>query len=63
MKTSLNLLNEVIAMGFDKEKALFDIDMCLDEKFEFRNRKELKNEFLSDEIYNDIILGFRCELE
>ena len=62
-KTTLELLNEVVAMGFDKELALESIDRCLDEEFGFENRKELNEEILSDELYNDILLGFKCELE
>ena len=63
MKTTLDLLNEVVAMGFDRAKALESIDAGLDNVFGLENRKEIRDEELSDELYNDIIYGFKCELE
>ncbi len=63
MKTTLDLLNEVVVMGFDRAKALENIDASLDNVFGFENRKEIRDEELSDELYNDIIYGFKCELE
>ena len=64
-KTAEELLNEVVAMGFDKEYALDSIDRCLDEEFGYEKRENLAlaDEILSDELYNDILLGFQCELE
>lgn len=77
MKTTLELLNTVVAMGFDKDYALSSIDSCLDDEFGAENRIRkyfdkksgieieedipLDEEYLSDELYNDIILGFECE--
>lgn len=63
MKTALDLLNEVVAMGFDRTKALESIDASLDNVFGLENRKEIRDEELSDELYNDIIYGFKCERE
>ena len=63
MKTTLDLLNEVVAMGFDRTKALESIDASLDGILGFENRKEIRDEELSDELYNDILYGFKCELE
>ena len=63
MKTALDLLNEVVAMGFNREEALESIDVILDCVFGFENRKEIRDEELSDELYNDILYGFKCEIE
>lgn len=63
MRTTLELLNKVTEMGFDREKALLDIDKCLDEEFDYENRKPIDEEELSDELFNNIILGFECELD
>lgn len=62
-RTTLDLLNDVVAMGFDREEALESIDASLDEVFGFENRKEIRDERLSDELYNDILDGFKCEVE
>ena len=63
MKTTLDLLNEVVTMGFNRAKALESIDASLDNVFGFENRKEIRDEELSDKLYNDILYGFKCELE
>lgn len=61
MKKTIELLNEVVAMGFSKEKALRDIDTSLDE--ELAERKPLMEEEISDQLYEDILFGFKCEAE
>lgn len=63
MKTTLDLLNEVVEMGFNRAKALESIDASLDNAFGLENRKEIRDEELSDELYNDILYGFKCEIE
>ena len=63
MKTTLDLLNEVVAMGFNRAESLESIDASLDDVFGFENRKEIRDEELSDELYNDILDSFKCELE
>ncbi len=63
MKKTIDLLNEVVDMGFDREKALTDIDASLDSELGFENRKDLAKEEISDKLYNDIIFGFECEAE
>ena len=50
-------------MGFNREKALDSIDARLDDVFGFENRKEIRDEELSDELYNDSLYGFKCEIE
>lgn len=62
-KTSLNLLNEIMEMGFSKEEALEKIDFALDDDFEYENRKELSEEYLSDDLYESIKIGFIIEIE
>nr|DAQ09742.1 MAG TPA: UBA-like domain protein [Caudoviricetes sp.] len=63
MKKTIDLLNEVVEMGFNRESALSDIDACLDEELGFENRVDLVNEEISDELYEDILFGFKCETE
>lgn len=64
MKKTIDLLNEVVAMGFSRERALSDIDASLDEELGFENRiEDLSNEEISDELYDDILFGFKCESE
>lgn len=62
MKT-IELLNKAIELGFDREKALADIDASLDEIFGAENRKPITEEEISEELANDILLGFECEKE
>lgn len=61
MKKTIELLNEVMKMGFDRERALADIDASLDE--ELTERKPLMEEEISDQLYEDILFGFKCEAE
>ena len=61
MKKTIDLLNEVVAMGFGREQALADIDASLDEVL--TERKPLMEEEISDQLYEDILFGFRCEAE
>lgn len=63
MRTTLELLNEVVGLGFNKDEALESIDMALDDEFGYENRKPIDEEILSDELYEDILLGFKCEAE
>lgn len=65
MKKTIDLLNEVIEMGFTREEALQKIDATLDEVFGFENRENLAlaEELIEDDLYDDIALGFKCELE
>lgn len=61
MKKTIDLLNEVVALGFNREDALADIDASLDAELE--ERKPLMEEEISDELYEDILFGFKCEEE
>ena len=61
MKKTIDLLNEVVAMGFDREEALEAIDASLDAELE--ERQPLMAEEIEESLYNDIINGFECELE
>lgn len=60
---TLDLLNKVVKLGFDREKALADIDMSLDEIIGAENRKPITEEEVSEELANDILFGFECEKE
>ena len=61
MRKTIELLNEVVALGFSRDDALADIDASLDAELE--ERKPLMEEEISDELYDDILLGFKCEVE
>lgn len=62
MKT-IELLNKVVELGFDIEKALAGIDASLDEIIGAENRKPITEEEVSEELANDILFGFECEEE
>lgn len=62
MKT-IELLNKVVELGFDREKALADIDARLDKIIGAENRKPITEEEVSEELANDILFGFECEKE
>lgn len=61
MKKTIDLLEEAVKMGFEREKALSDIDASLDE--ELSERKPLMEEKIPDQLYEDILFGFKCEAE
>ena len=61
MKTALNLLNEIIDMGFDQQKTLIRMDKMLDKTLGIEDRKPLFDEVLPKVIYNDILDFFRKE--
>lgn len=78
MKKTIDLLNEVIAMGFSKEEALESIDAALNHEAASKAglsdgelceidiqklRKPLKEEEIPEELYEDILNGFLCEME
>lgn len=60
---TLDLLSKVVKLGFDREKALADIDASLDEIIGIENRKPIAEEEISEELANDILFGFECEKE
>ena len=62
-KKTIDLLNEVMELGFSRGKALEEIDASLDEELGFENRKPLMEENISEELYKNILLGFECEAE
>ena len=62
MKT-IELLNKAVELGFDREKALADIDASLDDAIGVENRKPLAEEVISDELAGDILDGFKQEIE
>lgn len=63
MRTTLELLNEVVGLGFNKDEALESIDMALDDEFGYKNRKPIEKEQISDELYETILDSFKCELD
>lgn len=62
MKT-IELLNKAVELGFNREKALADIDASLDEIIGAENRKPITEEEVSEELTSDILFGFECEKE
>ena len=56
MKKTIDLLNEVVAMGFSRESELCEIDIQ-------ELRKPLEEEEIPCELYEDILYGFLCEKE
>ena len=63
MKKTIDLVNEAMALGFDREEALEGIDASLDNEAGFENRKPLMEEEISEELYESILEGFREEAE
>lgn len=63
MKKTVELLNEVMELGFSRERALEDIDASLDNELGFENRKPLKDEEIPDELATEILNGFKEEAE
>lgn len=57
MKT-IELLNKAVELGFDREKALEDIDVSLDEVIGVENRKPIVEEEVEEELANNILFGF-----
>lgn len=50
-------------MGFTREETLEQIVAAFDDIFGFENRKELAIEEISEDLYEDTLLGFRCMQE
>lgn len=63
MKKTIDLVNEVMELGFNREEALEGIDTSLDNEVGFENRKPLMEEEISEELYESILEGFREEAE
>lgn len=63
MKKTIDLVNEVMELGFNREEALEGIDASLDNEVGFENRKPLMEEEISEELYESILEGFREEAE
>lgn len=63
MKKTIELLEEAVKMGFNRERALADIDASLDEELGAEERKPLMEEEISDQLYEDILFSFKCEAE
>lgn len=61
MKKTIDLLNVVVEMGFNREQALADIDASLDAELE--ERQPLMEEEINESLYNDILDGFRADKE
>lgn len=61
MKKTIDLLNEAVEMGFNREQALSDIDASLDAELE--ERQPLMEEEIPEDLYNDILEGFRADKE
>lgn len=62
MKT-INLLNKVVELGFDRENALSEIDRSLDKVIGVENRKPLVEEEINEKLALNILYGFECSKE
>lgn len=62
MKT-INLLNKVVELGFDRENALLEIDRSLDKVIGVENRKPLVEEEINEKLALNILYGFECSEE
>lgn len=58
-RKTVDLLNEAINLGFTQEEALRLIDNSLDELFGITNRIDINDEVISEELYSNIINGFK----
>ena len=63
MRTALNLLNEINAMGFDQQNTLKRMDKILDKRLGIECRKPLFDEKLSERVYDDILGIFQKEAD
>lgn len=63
MKRTKELINEVVAMGFDYDEALSGVDASLDYSLGFENRKPIDDEFITEDLYDEIIDGFEYVIE
>ena len=63
MKKVIDLLEEAVAMGFDRDEALEAIDASLDQAIGFKNRQSIEVEEIDDDIYETILFSFECEKE
>ena len=61
MRTALDLLKEIINLGFDQQKTLIRMDKILDKKLGIESRKPLLDEKLPDDIYVNILAIFTEE--
>lgn len=61
MRTSLDLLNEIIDFGFDQQKTLMRIDKMVDKELGIGSRKPLSDEELPDVLYDSILGIFEEE--
>lgn len=59
MKTTYELVNEITSLGFNREKVLFEIDVCLDRLFD--ERKPITEEYLADDLYEELLETYREE--
>lgn len=62
MKT-INLLNKVVELGFNRENALLEIDRSLDKVIGVENRKPLVEEEINEKLALNILYGFECSEE
>lgn len=63
MKTTLDLLNAAVELGYERSEALESIDMALDDELGSENRKAIAEEELSEELYKTILDSFKEESE
>ena len=63
-RTTADLLDEIMNLGFSQDEALEGIDTSLDPLYEDpSNRPSMKEEFLPEDLYNSILSGFQTEAQ
>nr|DAM35619.1 MAG TPA: hypothetical protein [Caudoviricetes sp.] len=63
MKTTQDLLDEIVNRGFKWHEVIEILDKSLDDELGFMNRRPLDEEYLPDELYNTILETFKEEGE
>lgn len=63
MKRTKELINDVVAMGFNYDEALSAVDASLDNSLGLENRKPINDELITEELYDENIDGFKCVIE
>jgi hypothetical protein len=61
MKKVTDLINAIEELGFGRDYAWTGVDACLDDINPNRPNEDTENEEINDELYNDILIGFKAE--
>lgn len=63
-RTTVDLLDEIMDLGFSHDEALEGIDASLDPLYDNpKARPMMKEEFIPDDLYSSILSGFQTEAQ